>query len=892
MQATDPSTRIVTVHPIENTGRILEVEQLLDGESINYTAVEENTIADKFAKLTEGGSAIFVLDNFDGATFTFLQENNCRIIGAPLAESNICDGTAIDTMKYRVQYTNVMHNVKVHSATGSNEPNSSLVEILASNENSIRWMGGEITEEYVEETTHVVATMVNETVRQARRDRKPVLQLYWVEDCYTKSCASDFNLETTYKGLNTLPTLAACAIYLDPEMWQVGKTRDRVRDMAESTGAHFVTSIDEASHYITNKIDDRYHAAKQNKKMVVPAKWLISCVTQKSWLPEEDFALTLDTSVCQTPNMSLIESTQTPSPKRLKITHPTPASSLGSTCESSNTIQKTESTSSISVKDMLGVSTFDPVSASSPFVKQDSNKRKREDHVEEQEAVSESLAPESETNPIEDEAARAIAKHRYQFLEMLEKEESFLADISTITDLFLERLKEKSVGLDKVDLDQLFANVLDIKVLTVVLVQGLKGLHESNTYDQADAVCGLFDAPYAPGNEKGMSVKEFLRVVYKRYVAGHDKARDLYQTITKPGTERKYQIAQFKIKALETDARCHRQSLVDLLMLPVQHLMRYSLHLKDLAKSTPDTQPETHRTRLRELVQFFEQTMSDVNSAQAGMESSAQLYQFLGQIQDFSASCFKFGRRYVGEVRCKLMGGEKPIKTMVFLMNDSLIVAERKDGSRTSKMKGTLITNFGLKEHAPYKFHSFYSLKDWLALEVDVDEKLAVLKISPTEGPVVGREVHFQCATHHDNRAFLKRVRDQRTQLGIEMCEEEHGDERTFEQDLLDFEALATNPLSPSEKENDEDVGAGGKRKSVYSRLRKMTSKVNIKLKRTPSRATLSRFHSTVASKSSLVNVKRSKSFEDRSKLGDKSKPLMKRMHSTPRDTATWASTK
>ena len=58
-------------------------------------------------------------------------------------------------------------------------------------------MGGETTEEYTDAVTHVVATMVNETVKQARKDNKPVLQLYWVGEVYIKSCASEFNLETT-----------------------------------------------------------------------------------------------------------------------------------------------------------------------------------------------------------------------------------------------------------------------------------------------------------------------------------------------------------------------------------------------------------------------------------------------------------------------------------------------------------------------------------------------------------------------------------------------------------------------------------------------------------------------------------------------------------------------
>lgn len=94
---------------------------------------------------------------------------------------------------------------------------------------------------------------------------------------------------------------------------------------------------------------------------------------------------------------------------------------------------------------------------------------------------------------------------------------------------------------------------------------------------------------------------------------------------------------------LETDVRCQRQRLCDLLMMPVQHLMRYVLHLKSMHKTLPDDCPE--KDALETTIAFVNGCVTKVNDTQADIESTTQLLTHLKEIN--AEVCFKLGREFV-----------------------------------------------------------------------------------------------------------------------------------------------------------------------------------------------------------------------------------------------------
>eukprot|EP00041_Stephanoeca_diplocostata_P018020 m.373860 g.373860 ORF g.373860 m.373860 type:complete len:1183 (+) comp20892_c0_seq1:204-3752(+) len=305
-----------------------EAFQFLQSSDLAVEAISENELMPFI--LANGrtcASKTFVLDMFKGRAFDALQTNNCRIIGAPLVHSNFCEDVSMLQMQHKIQYTNILKDQIIlcanwQSVDAAND--EALRQKLLHCEELIRWMGGKHERTLTERTTHVIANEVTAVVRAARVLRKPVLQLYWVQECWTKSWDSVFPLDTTYPG-NVLPILAGCTIHLDPEMWHDGsKTRERVRLLGESIGARFVSSLDaQPTHYITDKVDDRAEWALANNVIVVRAKWIISCVLDTCWIDEAPFYVTRTTKTtasdalsatgapdaCATPDRSFIAKT-------------------------------------------------------------------------------------------------------------------------------------------------------------------------------------------------------------------------------------------------------------------------------------------------------------------------------------------------------------------------------------------------------------------------------------------------------------------------------------------------------------------------------------------------------------------------------------------------------
>jgi len=273
-------------------------------------------------------------------------------------------------------------------------------------------------------------------------------------------------------------------------------------------------------------------------------------------------------------------------------------------------------------------------------------------------------------------------KRRMQADEMMKKEESYLADLTTVTVHFLSTLKDEEFGLNKVQLAQLFSNVADIKPVVEHLVLTMNNILEGWDPEGTTSFAGLFAGPFVCATSKvsANTTKEYLRTVYRRYIAGHNQSKDFYDEIM---TSKKYQAAQDEIRRLEADPRCHRQRLVDLLMLPVQHLMRYPMHIENLMKSAPDGHPD--KLTLKAELDFFAEATSIVNTAQARHETTTELFAFLQKIQDASPDCFVQGRKNIAGLPCKMQSkvpDTRPTKAMVFLMNDSLIVCERLDGAK------------------------------------------------------------------------------------------------------------------------------------------------------------------------------------------------------------------
>jgi hypothetical protein len=207
------------------------------------------------------------------------------------------DGNETDPLEKSrmVQYSDDMARVTVVCAHRGEVEDETMMRTQLHAEERLRWMGGTVVDEYSPEVTHVLASTVNDTVRQARADKKYVLKFGWVSDCWIKSTMlSSFAVATTARN-HKLELLAGCSIFIDPVIWtdKGSLARKQFRTLGETYGATFATKFaaDDVTHYITNKLNAECLIAQERGIYAVRAKWLCECAVHKQWLPEAAYSI-------------------------------------------------------------------------------------------------------------------------------------------------------------------------------------------------------------------------------------------------------------------------------------------------------------------------------------------------------------------------------------------------------------------------------------------------------------------------------------------------------------------------------------------------------------------------------------------------------------------------
>jgi hypothetical protein len=203
---------------------------------------------------------------------------------------------------------------------------------------------------------------------------------------------------------------------------------------------------------------------------------------------------------------------------------------------------------------------------------------------------------------------------------------------------------------------------------------------------------------------------------YERYTAAHSNAVETLSEVCKRKDFRK------RLDALELDSNCRRQKLKDFMMLPIQHMMRYSMHLKDMHKVMHDGHPD--KANLEATLATLNEGMGTVNKKHGEHEISQQkaakqakefeiLKEFLKDMEG-GDQLLKGGRVKISEVKCKSVES-KERKMILFLMNDSVVVAERR-GNSVKKVSGTISKAF---KHKGGRGKSFKALKKECAFPLE-----------------------------------------------------------------------------------------------------------------------------------------------------------------------------
>lgn len=215
---------------------------------------------------------------------------------------------------------------------------------------------------------------------------------------------------------------------------------------------------------------------------------------------------------------------------------------------------------------------------------------------------------------------RALSDHetkrREAVWELFHSEVIYLmSHLLVLKEVFLEPLKEiQQMGhLQHVDVNKIFCNVQDLCEVSTRFAKNLLRVFQSEQPTQFGSTASVVSA-----------FTEFSRKVhpqYQRYCLNYSKALSYLDSLKKDEDFQEF------IKWCESDSRCNRLQITDLLVAPLQHLTKYPLLLKNISKRTSEGD-EQHRS-LSSIIKAVELSIQELE----GKVKSRANYERLQELQ-------------------------------------------------------------------------------------------------------------------------------------------------------------------------------------------------------------------------------------------------------------------
>nr|XP_056711538.1 proto-oncogene vav isoform X1 [Euleptes europaea] len=249
-----------------------------------------------------------------------------------------------------------------------------------------------------------------------------------------------------------------------------------------------------------------------------------------------------------------------------------------------------------------------------------------------------------------------LDKRKCCLQEIQQTEEKYTSTLESIYQHFMRPLQQ---FLRPQDLENVFINVEELlKIHRCFLVDLKNALSFTNSQN-------LYQV-FIKYKEK------FL--LYGRYCSQVEAATKHLDQVTSASVD-----VRMKLEECSQRANNGRFSLRDLLMVPMQRVLKYHLLLQELIKYTMEP---TEKENLRQALDDMRDLAQCVNEVKRDNETLKQITNFQLSIENLTQSLAHFGRPKIdGEI--KVVGGEKRSKMdrYAFLLDKALLICKRKGDS-------------------------------------------------------------------------------------------------------------------------------------------------------------------------------------------------------------------
>ncbi|XP_040215831.1 guanine nucleotide exchange factor VAV3 isoform X2 [Rana temporaria] len=238
-------------------------------------------------------------------------------------------------------------------------------------------------------------------------------------------------------------------------------------------------------------------------------------------------------------------------------------------------------------------------------------------------------------------------------LEIKQTEEKYSETLESIEKFFMEPLKK---FLPTTDLQQIFINIPElVKVHRSLMLE----VTDSITHKNSQNLYSIF-----------LAYKERL-LIYGEYCSQVELAISILDNICKTRED-----VKLKLEECSKRANNGKFTLRDLLVVPMQRVLKYHLLLQELVKHTTD---DTEKNNLRLSLDAMKDLAQYVNEVKRDTETMREIEQYQHSIENLNQPLIQYGRPKVDcEIKFSTLDKRTKQDRYIFLFDLAVIVCKRR----------------------------------------------------------------------------------------------------------------------------------------------------------------------------------------------------------------------
>uniref|UniRef100_A0A3P9KRD4 Epithelial cell transforming 2 n=1 Tax=Oryzias latipes TaxID=8090 RepID=A0A3P9KRD4_ORYLA len=589
-------------------------------------------VTDNVQEFAEGDGAefetVFVLTDFDTSDYSFLHRRDNRIVGPPVVFHCAAKEEPM-LFSCRPLYCTAMLNLSL-CLTGfrNKEEMKNLV-------NLVHHMGGTIRKDFSTKVTHLVAYSTHgEKYRLAVCMGTPILTPLWIQKSWERRDDVDFHAgQEEFRSEFKVPPFQDCVLSF------LGFSEEEKANMEERTlkhgGRYLEVGDERCTHLVVEENSVRELLTSSKKLYVVKQEWFWGSIQMDARAGESMYLYEKNDSPAMKKAVSLLSLT-TPNSNRKRRRLKDTLAQLSKETEMSPfppPRKRASAENSLSIGSLLDISNTPETCKG---------------------------LTESSTPVLSKQSARwQVSRELYQ------TESNYVDILSTILQLFKHPLeKEGQVGgaiLAQEEVKTIFGNIPDIFEVHTQIKNDLEEL--LSDWSENRSVGNIF-----------LKYSKELVKAYPPFVNFFEMSKE---TIVRCEKQKPRFHAFLKINQAKPE--CGRQTLVELLIRPVQRLPSVALLLNDIRKHTSDDNPD--KITLEKAIESLKEVMTHINEDKRKTEGQKQIFDVVYEVDGCPANLLSSHRSLVQKVETVALGDQpcdRGEQVTLFLFNDCLEIARKR----------------------------------------------------------------------------------------------------------------------------------------------------------------------------------------------------------------------